>query len=95
MRTPVATALAAAVVSAALLSPFARAQAAPARSPPDCSALFHALNVSGSGRLSSTEAASSREYARTLKDTQLWKNGYLTQQQFIVLCTDINTRRSR
>ena len=95
MRATVATAIATTLASVELLLPVTRAQAVPARSSPDCSALFHALNVSGSGRLSSTEAASSREYARTLKDTQLWTKGYLTQQQFIVLCTGRNTRPAK
>jgi hypothetical protein len=57
------------------------------RNKEQCIALFHQLNVSVNGRLTSTEAASSHELAQALSDPQLWRKGYITEDQFLPVCT--------
>lgn len=62
------------------------ADMAGARSKQQCTELFHHLNASGTGKLTLNEAAGDSSIAKELDDPLIWKNGYVTEDEFTPLC---------
>ncbi len=56
------------------------------RSKESCTQLFHRLNTSGTGKLTLNEASQDVGVAKTLDDPNVWRNGYLTEDEFTPLC---------
>jgi hypothetical protein len=56
------------------------------RTKEQCTELFHHLNASGTGKLTLNEAAGDASIAKELDDPLIWKNGYVTVDQFTPLC---------
>ena len=76
-----------AATSALLLATAAgAADVAGARSKEQCTELFHHLNASGTGKLTLNEAAGDSAIAKELDDPLIWKNGYVTVDEFTPLC---------
>jgi hypothetical protein len=72
-------------VSGALLVTGA-ASAAESRTKEQCSQLFHHLNASGTGKLTLNEVAGDMAIAKALDDPYVWRNGYVTEDEFTPLC---------
>ena len=62
------------------------ARAAEPRSKEQCAQIFHRLNTSGTGRLTINEVALDAKLARELDDPNVWRNGYVTEDEFTPLC---------
>ena len=71
---------------ALLLAGAANAAEAGARSKEQCTELFKHLNASGTGKLTLNEAAGDAAIAKELDDPLIWKNGYVTEDEFTPLC---------
>ena len=74
------------LVSTAALVTSGVAMAEEMRSKETCSQLFHRLNTSGTGKLTLNEAAQDTAIARALDDPYVWRNGYVTEEEFTPLC---------
>jgi hypothetical protein len=62
------------------------ATAVEARTKEQCAQLFHHLNTSGTGKLTLNELAGDPSIARALDDPYVWRNGYVTEDEFTPLC---------
>ena len=61
-------------------------QAAESRTKEQCTTLFRELNTSGNGHLTMSEASKNKELATALSAPSVWKQGYLTEEDFTPLC---------
>ena len=61
-------------------------QSAESRTKEQCSSLFRELNTSGNGHLTMSEASKNKEMATVLSAPSVWKQGYLTEEDFTPLC---------
>lgn len=75
-----------AATGALLLAGAAGAAEAGARTKEQCTQMFKHLNASGTGKLTLNEAAGDAAIAKELDDPLIWKNGYVTEDEFTPLC---------